>query len=575
MSLRIVGIAVLLLAGCARSSEAPSHPEGWWKEGIVYQIYPRSFYDSDGDGIGDLRGIIAKLDYIESLGITMVWLNPFFQSPMVDNGYDVSDYRAIHPVFGTMDDFDELLKELHQRNIRFILDVVVNHTSHQHDWFIQSRSSRTSPYRDYYHWWPAEKGTPPYRYSLFDPAGDAWKYDSLTDAYYLHYFAAEQPDLKWENPKVRQEVYEIMRFWAARGVDGFRLDAFQFVSKDVAYPEFPEGWAANFMQYYAMGPHLHEYLREMNREVLQPFDVFAVAEGAGNSFQDAHDLVDPERGELQMAYHFNTVDIVNSLDGYKLSHFKKVFSEWDSAFSEKGWLAVFLSSHDAARMVSRYGDDRPAFREASAKMLNTHLLSMRGTPYIYYGDELGMTNVDMPDIAQYQDVAAKNSYLKAQREGADMDQFMKTLNFLSRDNGRTPMQWNDSRHAGFTTAVPWLPVNPNYPEINVARQEADPNSVLQHFRRMTRLRRENPVLVYGRYQMIWPEHEQIYAYSRTNKEDAVLVVMNFSDRPAEAGLPDGLQPGPVLLNNLANNPFAAGNGSVQLAPYQAVVVRLQ
>ena len=546
----------------------------WWKEGIIYQIYPRSFKDSDGDGKGDLKGVIEQLDYIQGLGVTMVWMNPFFQSPMVDNGYDVSDYQSILPEFGTMEDFEQLLAGLHARKIRFVLDVVVNHSSNQHEWFRQSRRSRDNPYRDYYHWWPAEKGAPPYRYSLFDPTGNAWKYDSLTNAYYLHYFSAEQPDLNWENPAVRREVYAIMKFWADKGVDGFRLDAFQFVSKDTSFPEYPKGWEKNFIRYYGMGPQLHDYLREMNQEVFSKYDVFSVSEGAGSSFQDAHDLVDAGRKELDMAYHVQTVDLVNSLDGYQLSEFKRVFSAWDSAFARAGWISVFLSNHDVARLVSRFGNDSPAFREPSAKLLNTHLLSMRGTPYVYYGDELGMTNISFTDIGQYNDIAAKNSYQKALSEGQDMEQFMKQLRFLSRDNGRTPMQWKDTVQAGFTTGTPWLPVNQNYTEINAAEQEKDPNSVLNHFRAMTRLRRENPVLVYGAYDMILDEHPQIYAYTRVLGKEKLLILLNFSDQKAAAELPATLRTGKILVNNYPSDPFQPDQ-TIQLEPYQALVVNIR
>lgn len=546
----------------------------WWKEGIIYQIYPRSFKDSDGDGKGDLKGVIEQLDYIQGLGVTMVWMNPFFQSPMVDNGYDVSDYQSILPEFGTMEDFEQLLAGLHARKIRFVLDVVVNHSSNQHEWFRQSRRSRDNPYRDYYHWWPAEKGAPPYRYSLFDPTGNAWKYDSLTNAYYLHYFSAEQPDFNWENPAVRREVYAIMKFWADKGVDGFRLDAFQFVSKDTSFPEYPKGWEKNFIRYYGMGPQLHDYLREMNQEVFSKYDVFSVSEGAGSSFQDAHDLVDADRKELHMAYHFQTVDLVNSLDGYQLSEFKRVFSAWDSAFARAGWISVFLSNHDVARLVSRFGNDSPAFREPSAKLLNTHLLSMRGTPYVYYGDELGMTNISFTDIGQYNDIAAKNSYQKAMSEGQDMEQFMKQLRFLSRDNGRTPMQWKDTVQAGFTTGTPWLPVNQNYTEINAAEQEKDPNSVLNHFRAMTRLRRENPVLVYGAYDMILDEHPQIYAYTRVLGKEKLLILLNFSDQKAAAELPATLRTGKILVNNYPSDPFQPDQ-TIQLEPYQALVVNIR
>ncbi|MCB0636080.1 MAG: alpha-glucosidase, partial [Lewinella sp.] len=465
----------------------PGNEPAWWKEAVIYQIYPRSFQDSDGDGVGDLQGIIDRLDYIASLGVDMVWLNPIYQSPNADNGYDISDYRAIMDEFGTMDDFDRLLAGLHERGIKFVMDVVVNHSSDEHEWFQESRSSRDNPYRDYYHWWPAEKGEPAYRWSYFDPEGKAWKYDSLTDAYYLHYFAAKQPDLNWENPKVRQEVYDIMKFWAEKGVDGFRLDAFQFVSKDTTFPPLPEGYEKdirNVIKHYGMGPNLHPYLREMYDEVLSQYDVFAVSEGAGSNFTDAHDLVDADRNELQMAYHFEGVDLVHNLDGYQLADFKALYSRWDSAFAEQGWLSIFLANHDQPRMVSQFGDDRPEFRAASNKLLNTFVLSMRGTPYCYYGDELGMTNIHFDSIGQYQDIAAINGYAKAQAEGQDMERFMATLNFMSRDNGRTPMQWNDGPQAGFTTGTPWLPVNENYLEINVAAQEDDPNSCLNYFREM-------------------------------------------------------------------------------------------
>ncbi len=544
----------------------------WWKEGIIYQIYPRSFKDTNGDGIGDLRGVIEKLDYIESLGVTMVWVNPFFDSPMVDNGYDVRDYRAILPEFGTMEDFNELLDGLHERNIKFVLDVVVNHSSNQHEWFRQSRSSRDNPYRDYYHWWPAEKGTPPYRYSLFDPEGNAWKYDSLTDAYYLHYFAAEQPDLNWENPEVRQEVYDIMKFWADKGVDGFRLDAFQYVSKDTTFPEWPSNYEKEFIKYAGMGPYLHDYLREMNKEIFSQYDVFSVSEGVGSNFQDAHDLVDADRNELQMAYHFETVDLVNSLDGYELANFKKVFSEWDSAFAEKGWISIFLSNHDVSRVVSRFGNDSPEFRRPSAQLLNTFLLSMRGTPYMYYGDELGMTNIDFQSIDQYQDIAAINGYQKALSEGADMELHLKKLNFLSRDNGRTPMQWDNSENAGFTTGDPWLPVNDNYTEINVAAEENDPNSVLNHFRKMTNLRNDNLVLVYGAYELLLPDHEQIYAFTRTLGDEQMLVLLNFSENDASATLPASLRPGAIQINNYEG--LDLSENELTLKPYQAVIMQV-
>lgn len=545
----------------------------WWKEGTLYQIYPQSFKDTDGDGFGDFRGIIEELDYLESLGITAVWMNPFFESPMIDNGYDVADYRAINPRYGTMEDFQEMVNGMNDRGIRFVLDVVVNHSSNQHEWFKGASSSRDHEYHKYYHWWYAENGEPPYRYSLFDPEG-GWDYVEAVDAYYLHTFAEEQPDLNWENPKLRQEVYDIMKFWAEKGVGGFRMDAFQFASKDTTFPRFPEGHEKDFIKWYGMRPQLHDYLREMYEEVLEPYDVFAVAEGAGSTLQDAHDLVDADRKELQVAYHFEYVDMSRTPDGYELSDFKEVFSRWDSAFAEEGWLAVFLSNHDNARLVNRFGSTDPELSAASAQMLNTFLLSMRGTPYTYYGDELGMTNIDMPSIEDYVDVEALGKYKKAKASGQDMETFMEVLNYNSRENGRTPMQWNDAENAGFTTGKPWKKVNPNYGEINVADQDSDPGSVLNHFRKMAKLRKNNLVFVYGDYDMLWDDHPQIYAYTRSLEDRKVLVTLNFSDKEAEADLPAGISPGNSLINNYDSEPFGE-NGRVMLKPFQAVILELK
>lgn len=544
----------------------------WWKEGVVYQIYPRSYNDSDGDGIGDLKGIIEKLDYIKSLGVDMVWLNPIYASPNDDNGYDISDYRAIMKEFGTMDDFDALLKGMHDRNIKFVMDVVVNHSSDEHEWFKQSRSSRDNPYRDYYHWWPAEKGKPNYRWSFFDEKGEAWKYDSITNAYYLHYFSQKQPDLNWENPKVRQEVYDVMKFWAEKGVDGFRLDAFQFVSKDTTFPKLPEGYEKEIIKYYGMGSNLHPYLKEMYNEVLSKYDVFAVSEGAGSTLEDAHALVDPDRNELQMAYHFESVDLVNSLEGYTLPQLKDVFTKWDKSFDQKGWISIFLSNHDAARIVSRFGNDSPEYRAVSAKMLNTFLLSLRGTPYIYYGDEIGMTNIDFDTIAQYRDIAAINGYKKALLEGQDMEQFMKKLNFLSRDNGRTPMQWDASTNAGFTKGIPWLPVNENHKDINVALQEKDANSVLTHFKKMVKLRKQNELLVYGNYQLLDAENKAVYAYTRTMDNEKMLVLLNFTDTDSSIKLSEAKQVASILINNYGD--LNHTGEKITLKPYQGVICKL-
>ena len=548
--------------------------KNWWKEGIVYQIYPRSYKDTSGNGVGDLRGIIQKLDYIKSLGVTMVWLNPIYESPNDDNGYDISDYRAIMKEFGTMEDFDELLEGLHQRGMKFIMDVVVNHSSDEHEWFKQSRSSRDNSYRDYYHWWPAEKGKPNYRWSFFDENSDAWKYDEQTDSYYLHYFSQKQPDLNWENPKVRQEVYDIMKFWAEKGVDGFRLDAFQYVSKDITFPPFPEGYDVDIpsvIEYHGMGPHIHSYLKEMYDQVLSKYDVFAVSEGVGSTLQDAHDLVDKDRNELQMAYHFEATDMVTTLEKCTLAQFKESFTKWDKSFAEKGWIAIYLSNHDQSRFINRYGSDKPEFKDYSAKLLNTFILSMRGTPYTYYGDELGMTNIGFTKIEQYKDIAAINGYKKAASDGEDLEHYLKKLNLLSRDNGRTPMQWDTTKNAGFSNETPWLPVHKNHTTVNVLNQENDQNSVLNHFRKMVALRKDNLLLVYGNYEIIQEEHPTIYAYSRTLDDEKMTVLLNFSESESSISLPNFDHSKKVLINNY--NEFSVDKNTITLKPYQAVVLK--
>jgi oligo-1,6-glucosidase len=471
--------------------------------------------------------------------------------------------------FGTMEDFDALLKGLHERGIKLIMDLVVNHSSDEHEWFKQSKSSRDNPYRNYYHWWNAERGKPPYRYSLFDINHDAWKYDSTTNAYYLHYFSPKQPDLNWENPKLRQEVFDIMKFWANKGIDGFRLDAFQFAAKDTTFPAFPQGFENNFVKYYAMGPHLHDYLKEMYNEVFSKYDVMSVAEGAGNSFKDAHDLVDAERKELNMAYAFDGVDIAKS-NGYSLLHFKEVFSRWDSAFADNGWLSVFLANHDQARMVSRFGNDDPKYRDASSKMLTTFIMSMRGTPYYYNGDELGMTNAGFTKIEDYKDMPTLNEYQHQKNIGGDLNAFMKEIQFSCRDNGRTPFQWNSNVNAGFTTGIPWIKVNPNYKIINVEREEKDANSTLNYFRKMTQLRNANKTMVYGKYTLLDKENPNVYAYTREMNGNKLLVLLNFSKDTATANIDFDFGKAKVLIHN-----YTTPSQSKTLQPYEAVIYQLQ
>jgi len=570
MKKRLLALCMLFPGLFAQKIIAQDHTQkAWWKEAVVYQIYPRSFKDSDGDGIGDLKGIISKLDYIKSLGVDVIWLNPIYSSPNDDNGYDISDYRNIMKEFGTMEDFDVLLKGMHDRGIKLVMDLVVNHSSDEHEWFKQSRSSRTSPYRNYYHWWNAEKGTPPFRYSQFDVNHNAWRYDSLTNAYYLHFFSIKQPDLNWENPALRKEVYDIMKFWVNKGIDGFRMDAFQFVCKDTSFPAFPKGYEKDFIKYHAMVPPIHSYLQEMYREVYGKYNLMSVAEGAGRSFKDAHDLVDEDRHELDMAYAFEAVDLAKR-EGYSILQLKEVFSKWDSAFAQKGWLSIYLANHDQARLVSRFGNDSPAFRELSSKMLTTFILTMRGTPYYYNGDELGMTNIGFTRIDDYKDVQTKNEYKYQKSIGGDMQKFMADIQFGSRDNGRTPFQWDTSKNAGFSNGEPWLMVNPNYTIINAAAEEKDPNSCLNYFRKTILLRKQNKVLVYGKYEIIDRNNPKVYAYTRELNGKKLLIALNFTKENASFSTNIDLHKAKILLGNYVNSSI-----DKRLKPYEAIVYEIQ
>ncbi len=551
----------------------------WWKEAVVYQIYPRSFQDGNGDGIGDLRGIISRLDYIESLGIDAVWLNPVYPSPNYDNGYDVSDYRNIATEYGTLNDFDELLQGLHRRNIRLIMDLVVNHSSFEHQWFQQSGKSRDNPYRDYYHWWNAERGTPPPRFSFFDENSNAWTFDAKTNAFYLHYFSSYQPDLNWSNKKLREEVYSIMRFWLDKGVDGFRLDAFQFIAKDTSFPTFPEGYEKEIIRYYGNGPHLHDYLQEMNREVLSKYNVVTVAEGAGTSPQEALQFVDPDRRELNMAYHFEGMDVgfiydenkrrILDPNGYNLLQFKAVYTRWDEGFKEKGWGTVYLGNHDQPRMVSRWGNDNDEWRELSSKMLTTFILTMRATPYCYYGDEIGMTNIYFDSIDEYNDLDTINKFHHLQKTGGDVQAFLNLQKKIARDNSRTPMQWKDDNNAGFTTGKPWLQINRNYTELNVEKDEQKQNSCLHYFKKMIQIRKNNAALIYGSYTLIDKGNTAVYAYTRELREDKFLVMLNFTSNVAKAATDEDFSQARLLISNYEKASFTN-----ELQPYQAVVYQV-
>jgi oligo-1,6-glucosidase len=549
----------------------------WWKEAVVYQIYPRSFQDSDGNGVGDLPGIISRLDYVKSLGIDMVWLNPIYASPNKDNGYDISDYYQIMQEFGTMADFDTLLKGFHDRNIKVFMDLVVNHCSDQHEWFKSARSSRSSPYYNYFHWWSAERGKPPYRFSIFDEKADAWEYNKATNSYYLHYFADAQPDLNWENPKVRQEVYKIMRYWLDKGVDGFRLDAIAFCSKDTTWGPLPAEYNGNWTMYYASGPHLHDYMQEMNREVLSKYDVATVAEATGD-VERVMKFVDEDRKELNMAYSFEAIDFgylpneykMPDPKGYDLVAWKKVYEKWTNAFLDKGWGTMYLANHDQPRMLTRWGNDSPQFRDVSSKMLTTFILSMRGTPYYYFGDEIGMNNIKFDRLEDYNDIEMRTNYAQVQAKGGDLKRFLEGMKISSRDNGRTPMQWDTTQNGGFTTGTPWLKVNPNYKTVNVAAQQNDLNSILNYFRKMTALRKQEPTLLYGDWKLVDAENPSVFAYTRELNGKKLLVALNFKEKPATFNAGMDWSKTKVLIGNY---PQVSTNGNLQ--PYEAVIVEMQ
>ncbi len=576
--IKLISLMLILAVSCNPKKEQNNSNQKWWKEAVVYQIYPRSFQDSDGDGVGDLKGIIERLDYIKSLGIDVVWLNPIYSSPNDDMGYDISDYRNIMKEMGTMEDFDALLKGMHERGIKLVMDLVVNHCSDEHDWFKQSRSSRDNPYRNYFHWWPAEKGKPAARWSFFDEEGNAWRYDSTTKAYYLHYFSRKQPDLNWENKKVRQEVYDLMKFWFEKGIDGFRMDVIPFISKDTTFPELPKEYNGNFVNYYANGPKLHEYLHEMNQEVLSKYDIMTVGEGAGVQREDALKYVNEDRRELQTFYHFDHVGWGKRKDNGRypdpnnrhLPDLKSVFTRWDSTFKEKGWGTVYFTTHDQSRMQSRFGDDK-VYKNESSKMLYTLLLTQRATPYLYWGDEIGMSNIRFTSVDQYKDIETINYYNYLKKTGGDTEAFLKGQQELGRDNSRTPMQWNSKTNGGFTKGKPWLQVNPDFSKINAEAAEKDPNSILHFMRKMIKLRKDNKeILVYGKYTELDKDNTKVYAYTREAANGKkVLVLLNFSKETAKTNTGLDLSNAKVMIGNY---PIAAKDGT--LKPFEAVVLEL-
>jgi len=546
----------------------------WWKEGVVYQIYPRSFKDGNSDGMGDLKGIIQKLDYLKELGIDILWLCPIYQSPNDDNGYDVSDYRAISSEFGTMEDFDELLSGLHQRGIKLVMDLVVNHSSDEHHWFKEARKSKDNPYRDYYIWKKGKDGGPPNNWVSFF-GGPAWEYEETTDEYYLHLFSRKQPDLNWENEQLREEVYAMMHFWLKKGVDGFRMDVIPFISK---YQDFPEIDPYDFFNtvntVYANGPRIHEFLQEMNEKVLSKYDVMTVGEATGVSPEQGLLYVGEDRKELNMIFHFGHMFMHSGSKGRfdtretSLNEFKEVFSTWDNAIDDRGWVSIFLGNHDFARAVSRFGDDKE-YRVESAKVIATLLMTLRGTPYIYQGDEIGMKNLNFKDYSEIRDLESVFFYNESLKNGLNPEEILDLINIHARDHARSPLQWDSSLYSGFSTSQPWIMVNDDFEQVNIEHALNDPNSILKYYQSMIQIRKNNEALVYGSFTPKDDGHPAIFVYDRTWKGEHFRVYLNFTSEMVR--IPEELViQGTKIIDNYSEDRMISG----QLNPWEAKVIQI-
>ena len=553
--------------------------KAWWKEAVVYQIYPRSFMDSNGDGIGDLNGITEKLEYLKELGIDVIWLSPVYQSPNDDNGYDISDYQAIMEEFGTMEDYDRMLARAHELGIKIMMDLVVNHTSDEHAWFVESRKSVDNPYRDFYIWRKGKDGKEPNNWgSCF--SGSAWKYDSQTDMYFLHLFSKKQPDLNWDNPKVRDRVFDMMNWWCEKGIDGFRMDVISLISKPEGLPDGIPGETGYADSGCANGPHVHEYLKEMNRKVLSHYDLITVGEASGVTLEEAKKYACADGSELNMVFQFEHMgsgpeadNRYGKWDSHKmpLPVWKKILSRWQTGLEGKAWNSLFLSNHDQPRSVSWFGNDSEQYREISAKMLGTCLHMMQGTPYVYQGEELGMCNAYFDQLDDYRDIESLNAYKELTETcGVSHEEMMGYLKRISRDNARTPMQWDDSANAGFTTGTPWIKVNSNYKTVNAKQQTNDPDSVFSYYKELIRLRHENEIIVYGDYELLEPQNEELFIYTRSWNNEQLMVLCNFTEKdiviPAAvtAQIPADAQ---ILISNYV------GNLESVLHPYEARVYR--
>lgn len=551
----------------------------WWKESVVYQIYPRSFCDSNGDGIGDLNGITGKLDYLKELGIDVIWLSPVYKSPNDDNGYDISDYQAIMDEFGTMEDFDRMLATAHEKGIKIMMDLVVNHTSDEHKWFIESRKSTDNPYRDYYIWRPAkEDGSLPNNWgSCF--SGPAWEYDKTTDMYFLHLFSKKQPDLNWDNPAVRQDVFDMMNWWLKKGVDGFRMDVISLISKEPGLPDKEPGinGYATF-NVSANGPHVHEYLQEMRQKALNNADTITVGECSGVTLEEAKKYAKSDEKELNMVFQFEHMDVDSDEKAGKwttrkmdLRNLKKILTRWQKGLQDIAWNSLYWENHDQPRSVSRFGNDSDEYREISAKMLATCIHMMQGTPYVYQGEELGMTNCPFNTLDNFRDLESINAFHELTEQGKMTEEdMMAAIGYKGRDNARTPMQWDDSAYAGFSTANPWIMVNPNYTKINAKDQINREDSVFKYYQKLIKLRHESELIVYGTYDLILDDDKDIYAYIRTLGDEKLIVYCNFSENTREVELPEEFTNGKVLISNYID---AKVNHKITLRPYEAIVIQ--
>ncbi|MDT5102363.1 MAG: oligo,6-glucosidase [Mycobacterium sp.] len=558
--------------------------EVWWKSAVVYQIYPRSFADSNGDGVGDLGGIVGRLDYLRALGVDVIWLSPIYRSPQADNGYDISDYRDIDPLFGTLVDFDKLLAEVHERGMKLVMDLVVNHTSDEHPWFVESRSSRGGPKRDWYVWRDARDGGEPNNWGSFF-GGSAWAWDRSTEQYYLHLFDRKQPDLNWENPQVREAVHEVMRWWLDRGVDGFRMDVINFISKTAGLPDaaaIPGQRFVSAMDEFVDGPHVHDYLAEMTREVFTGRDgeFITIGEMPGVTIAHARLYTDPARSELDMVFQFEHVSVDQGprgkfdYIGLDLVMLKRSLHRWQTALAETGWNSLYWNNHDQPRVVSRFGDDHPDYRATSAKALATVLHGMRGTPFVYQGEELGMTNYPFRVPQDHKDLEAINYYKSVLELGLDEGEALAGLAKISRDNARTPMQWDAGPNAGFTTGDPWQYVNPNYTWLNAAAQIDRTDSVFAHYQALIRLRHELPILVDGDFAPLMAEDPQVWAFTRTTPSRRLLVIANCGRNPMTVEIGREWIAADLLLGNLPETPAKSMSSTLDLAGWDARIYSL-